>query len=274
MLAEAWTWQKWMVFSLPFALVVLGVAAWFVLRKTIRTRGRVNRSLREDPDINEWLVVFNWSRKVLYLPTVLASVLAAVLMYFLPERGLHATIIGGVWLGVFFLNFLVDEYEMSVKVLLIIVLCVFLLVLWLVFMDWLHPFARLFRHLGVAISPTVYLLVAGMFLIAIAISWLRGLFYYVAITPNYLNIQIGPTETGEQVSREEYSTRVDTGDFLERLLGYGRIIITFADQRRQPLVLLVGRIGTVASRLESIRGKLAVDRYQAHREGIGPSDDI
>jgi len=95
----------------------------------------------------------------------------------------------------------------------------------------------------------------------------RGLFYYVAITPNYLNIQSGPTETGEQVSREEYSTRIDTGDFLERLFGFGRIIITFSDTRRQPLFLLVGRIGKKASTLESIRGKLAVDRYQPVREG-------
>ena len=106
-----------------------------------------------------------------------------------------------------------------------------------------------------------------MFMLAILIAWLRGLFYYVAITPNYMNIQVGPTETGEQIAREEYSTRIDTGDFLERLLGFGRIIITFSDQRRQPMMLLVGRIGKKAALLESIRGKLAFDRHQPAREG-------
>jgi hypothetical protein len=128
------------------------------------------------------------------------------------------------------------------------------------------PFVRAFRHLAVSVNSTGYLVIAALFLVATFVSWLRGLFYYVALTPNYLNIQTGPTETGEQVSREEYSTRIDTGDFLERLFGFGRIIITFSDQRRQPVVLLVGRIGRKAAKLESIRGKLAVDRYQAARE--------
>ncbi|MCD6364588.1 MAG: hypothetical protein J7M14_01805, partial [Planctomycetes bacterium] len=109
--------------------------------------------------------------------------------------------------------------------------------------------------------------VIGMiFLCAIVISWIKGLFYYVAITPNYMNIQVGPTETGEQIAREQYSTRIDTGDFLERLFGFGRIVITFRDQRRQPIMMLVSRIGKTAAKLESIRGKLAVDRYQPSRE--------
>jgi hypothetical protein len=83
--------------------------------------------------------------------------------------------------------------------------------------------------------------------------------YYVAITPNFMNVQSGPTETGEQIFREEFSTRIDTDDFLERLPGFGRIIVTFADQRRQPLMLLVGWIGRKAARLESIRGKIVVN---------------
>lgn len=255
-----WPWQKWVIFAIPFAIVLFGLIAWALLRKTIRTRSRVNRHLRDDPDINEWLVVFNWSRKVLYVPTIIVSFIAAIIMYIAPEWA-HAPIVGGAWLGVFFANFLVDEYELSIKVLLIGILCATVLVLWLTFMEWLMPFLRLFRHLAITINGTGYLIIALMFLLAIGISWLRGLFYYVAITPNYLNIQIGPTETGEQISREEYSTRVDTGDFLERLLGFGRIIITFADQRRQPMMLLVGRIGKRAAKLESIRGKIAVDRY-------------
>lgn len=263
-----WSWHKWVVFALPGGFCLLGVIAWLMLRKTLRSRIRVQRQLRKDPDINEWLVVFNWSRKTLYVPTILASLLASAIMYMWPEGG-YVQIVGGVWLAVFFFNFLVDEYEMSVKVLLIVVLCIVILFLWLSFLDWLMSFLRLFRHLDVAINGTGFLIVALIFLMAIGISWLRGLFYYVGITPNYLNIQVGPTETGEQISREEYSTRVDTGDFLERLLGFGRIIITFADHRRQPMVLLVGRIGRRAAKLESIRGKLAVDAFQAAREGGG-----
>jgi hypothetical protein len=77
---------------------------------------------------------------------------------------------------------------------------------------------------------------------------------------------VGVTETGEQISREDYSTRVDTGDFLERIMGFGRIIITFRDNRRLPLSLLVGRIGKKAATLESLRGILAVDAHHPNRE--------
>ncbi len=256
-----WQWQKWAVFSVPFILLVLGVLAWLLLRKTIRSRVRVERQLRDDPDINDWLVVFNWSRKVLYVPTIIASIVAAIVMFIRPT-GDHAGVVGGIWLAVFFVNFLIDEYEMSVKLLLIVLLCLIVLFLWLSFMDWLGGFLGVFKKLSVTINGLGYLIIAIIFLLAIGVSWLRGLFYYVAITPNYLNIQTGPTETGEQISREEYSTRVDTGDFLERLLGFGRIIITFADHRRLPMMLLVWRIGKGAARLESIRGKISVDFHQ------------
>ncbi|KPK85690.1 MAG: hypothetical protein AMJ81_03165 [Phycisphaerae bacterium SM23_33] len=262
-------WKKIVVLLLPFFLVIVAAIAWLVLKRTIRSRFRMERQLRDDPDINEWLVVFGWSRKVLYGPTILMCLVAAALMLARETRAipnLNAGIVGGIWLAVFFVNFLVDEYEMSVKVLLIALLLLLVLFLWLLFLGWVVPFVRAFRHLAVSVNSTGYLVIAALFLVATFVSWLRGLFYYVALTPNYLNIQTGPTETGEQVSREEYSTRIDTGDFLERLFGFGRIIITFSDQRRQPVVLLVGRIGRKAAKLESIRGKLAVDRYQAARE--------
>jgi len=270
MLAAAWDIQRIIIFCLPFLLLLFAAAACLLMRKTIRTRLRVGKQLRDDPDINEWLVVFSWSRKVLYVPAILASLIAAVFMV-LQETGvwgsMNTNIVGGTWLAIFFLNFLIDEYEISVKVLLIAILCVIVLALWLTFMHWLVPFLKLFRRVQVSISSSGYVAIAAIFLLAIFISWLRGLFYYVAITPNYLNVQVGPTETGEQVSREEYSTRIDTGDFLERLQGFGRIIITFSDQRRQPMMLLTRRIGRKAARLESIRGKLAIDRLQTAREG-------
>ncbi len=264
-----WDWKRIGIFLIPFVLILIAVIVWLFMRKTLRTRLRMERQLRQDPDINEWLVVFGWSRKVLYMPTILISAVACILMYLQTGgvwESLNVNIVGGIWLGVFFLNFLVDEYEMSIKLLLIVVLCLVILGLWLAALDWFVPFLRFFKKLRVAISPQGYLVLAALFLLAVGVAYLKGLFYYVAITPNYLNIQVGPTETGEQVSREEYSTRVDTGDFLERVLGFGRIIVTFADQRRQPLMLLVGRIGKKAAKLESIRGKLAVDRYQPHRE--------
>lgn len=268
MLAVDWTPEKIIVFVAPFALLAIGALAWaLLLRRTIRTRLRTARQLRDDPDINEWIVVFPWSRKVLYVPTVLVSLGAGVAMLFLSPDSHAGHVIGGIWLAVFVLNFLVDEYEINVKVILIAVFFFGAMCLWLLLMGWLGGFFRFFRVLEIGLSAAAYFVLAGLFLAAIGVSWVRGLFYYVAITPNYLNIQAGPTESGEQINHAEYSTQVDTGDFLERLLGFGRIIVTFRDQRRAPLQMLVCRIGRRAQLLESIRGKLAVDRSQPAREG-------
>ncbi|MBT3201881.1 MAG: hypothetical protein HN350_18425 [Phycisphaerales bacterium] len=259
-----WPLSKIIVFAVPFLVLGGGILTFFMLKKTIRTRLRVGKQLQEDPDINEWLVTFDWSRKVLYVPTIIMSLLASLAMGLVQMDVLTDSmvpVIGGVWFTIFAINFLVDEYEVSIKVLLILILCVVAMFLWLHFMGWVESFVHSLRHIGIEVDWMGYLLIAGLFSMAVLISYLRGLFYYVAITPNYMNIQTGPTETGEQVSREEYSTRVDTGDFLERLFGFGRIIITFRDHRRQPLSLLVGRIGKQSQMLESIRGKLAMDRH-------------
>ncbi|MCK4275126.1 MAG: hypothetical protein KAX78_01325 [Phycisphaerae bacterium] len=261
-----WDLKTTIIFLIPFAVLAVGVIVWVFVRRTIRTRVRTGKTLKADPDINEYLVVFGWTRKVLYIPTILASLGGCVLMLFFDLSGTAAQIVGGVWFGVFFANFLIDEYDINIKVLLIGVLCVIGAGLWLVSMGWLGDFLRFFRHLGISLAAMGYLLIAIVFTLAVVISWLKGLFYYVAITPNYLNVQVGPTETGEQIAREQYSTRVDTGDFLERLMGFGRIIITFSDQRRQPIVLLVGRIAGKAQLLESIRGKLAFDLDRQTRQ--------
>ena len=244
-------------------VLAAGVVVWGVLGKTVRSRLRMEKMLRNDPDINDWLIVFNWTPKILYLPTIAVSVVACLLM-FLKQAGwffeaVTPEMIGGVWLIVFFVNFLVEEFEISVKLLLITIVSVGFLLLWLHLLGWVAGFLRLFRHLAVSVNATGYLLVAIIGLLTICVSWLRGLFYYMAITPNYMNLQVGPTETGEQIGREDYNSRVDTSDFLERLLGFGKILITFKDQKRQPISLLVWRIDKKAQLLEKVRGKFAID---------------
>jgi len=259
-----WTSNK--MIALYILLGVLGatVAAWLLLRKTVRTRLRMTKTLNDDPDINDWLIIFNWSTKVLYVPTMAASLCASVLMFMKEsEWGVFSTInpsvIGGIWFVIFLINYLVEEYNISIKILLISLVSVGFVFLWLNLVGWVPAFLRLFKHLALEISGTGYLLVTLIGLLTIGISWFKGLFYYVTVTPNYMNIQEGPTETGEQIGREDYNSRIDTSDFLERLLGFGRIVITFKEKSRTPMILLVWRVRSKAQRLEKVRAKLAVD---------------
>jgi hypothetical protein len=261
-MVATWSTTQWVVFYTPAALLlVAGVVGW-MLRKTIRGRVGLARQLRLDPDIAEFMIVFDWSRKVLYLPTIAGAIVCGILMTFLEEGGQASLILGGSWLGLFFLNFLVDEYEVSLKVLLIALLGLFLLCLWLVMLHWLEPVMSIFTKLRISISAAGFFVIAGIFFVAVAISWLKGLFFYAALTPNYLNLQTGPTETGEQINHLDFTTRINTGDFLERLLGFGKIIITFRDNRRPPIHLLVWNIGRRAKTLESIRGKIAIETHR------------
>jgi len=254
-----WLSNKMIAIYIAIGLLAAATVAWLILRKTLRTRLRMEKAIRLDPDINDWLIVFNWTPKVLYVPTIVASLIAAGISCF---PGISGAAVGGVWFAVFFLNFLIEEYDISIKILLITIVSLGFFLLWLHLLGWVVPFLRLFRNIAVSMNATVYLLVGIIGLLAIIISWLKGLFYYVTITPNYMNLQEGPTESGEQIGREDYNSRVDTSDFLERLMGFGKIIITFKDRKREPIVVLVWRIQKKAQLLESVRAKFAIDHLQ------------
>jgi hypothetical protein len=250
---------------IALAVAIAGVGAWLLLRRTLRTRLQTEKALRLDPDMNDWLVIFGWTPKILYVPSMLAALLAAVLM-FLQESGwrvfagIDPHVVGGIWFAIFFVNFLVEEYNITLKLLIITFSCAGFLLLWLHLLGWVTGFLGLFGHLAFSISGMGYLLIALIGALTIGVSWLRGLFYYVAITPNNLDTQSGPTEAGEQIGREDYSTKIDTRDFFERLLGFGRIIVIFKDGHRPPINLLVWRVDKKAQMLDKVRAKLTVDR--------------
>ncbi|HUV66507.1 MAG TPA: hypothetical protein VMW24_21645 [Sedimentisphaerales bacterium] len=267
-----WGSNQMIALYVAAGVLTAAVAAWFILRKTVRTRLRMQKVMRQDPDINDWLIIFNWTPKILYAPTIVASLLACVLMFL---HGTHwwfmdsipEVAIGGIWLTVFFMNFLIEEYSISIKILLIMLVSLGFFLLWLHLLGWVTGFLRLFRHLAVSINCTGYLLISIIGLLTILISCFKGLFYYIAITPNYLNLQEGPTESGEQIGREDYNSRIDTSDFLERLMGFGKIVITFKDKKREPITVLVWRIRKKAQLLEKVRAKFAIDHIQQPAPG-------
>lgn len=262
-----WVSNQMIAVYIVIGLLAFAVGAWCFLRKTFRTRLKMQKVMKLDPDVSDWLIIFNWTPKILYAPTIAASLIASLLMY-LNEIDLWffgsipGVVIGGIWLTIFFLNFLVEEYSISIKILVIAMVSLGCFFLWLNLLGWVVGFLRLFKHLALSVNATGYLLVGIIGMLTILISWLKGLFYYMTITPNYMNLQEGPTESGEQIGREDYNSRIDTSDFLERLMGFGRIIITFKDKKREPISILVWRIQKKAQMLEKVRAKFAIDYPQ------------
>ena len=259
-----WMRGEMIAIYIAVGLAVATIVAWLLLRQTLRTRLRMKAIMIKDPDIDDYLIIFDWTSKVLYFPTMIASIVAANLM-FLQEADLwffssiNPKIIGSAWFIIFFVNFIIEEYDITIMVLLTSLLGIAFLLLWLNLVGWVSGFLGLFKHFALSISATGYLLVSIIGFLTILISWLKGLFYYVTITPNYMNLQEGPTETGEQIGREDYNTRIDTSDFFGRLLGFGKIVITFKDRKRQPICLQVSNIRSKAQLLERVRAKLVID---------------
>jgi hypothetical protein len=255
----SWFSNEMIALYIAVGFVIAIAVAWFVLRKTFRTRLRMEKAIRDDPDINDWLIVYNWTPKILYVPTIFASLLAAALLC---VPCIPPAAVGGVWFIIFLMNFLVEEYNISIKILLIALVSLGFFLLWLHLLGYVVGFFKLFRRVAISMNATVYLLVGIIGLLVIFISWLKGLFYYMTFTPNYMNIQEGPTESGEQIGREDYNTRIDTSDFLERIMGFGRMIITFKDRKREPIIVLIWRIQKKAQQLENVRAKFAIDHLQ------------
>lgn len=257
---DHWDTTKWVVFFLPLLIALIGLGVYFLMRKTIRTRTEMDRQLEKDPDINEWLVIFDWSRKVIYMPTVIVSIICFIASVLGLSEGILGTL-GTIWLFVFLCNFIVEEFQVGAKEVLIMLLFAVGAGIWMAFLGFLDPFVDFIGGLSVQMNGLGYLLIALVFLSAIAISWLRGMFRYAVLTPNYVNIQSGMTETGTQIGREDYSTSVDTGDILERLMGFGRINIHYTrDAGRPQDSFLVWNIGRKSRKIESIRSAITIER--------------
>jgi hypothetical protein len=93
------------------------------------------------------------------------------------------------------------------------------------------------------------------------IGWMHGLFHYMAITPNMADLQRGLTETGRQIKNADYDVDFDATDVVERwLFGFGRIIISFRDPNRPPMVFFVPRASVVDERIRRVRSVTAIDR--------------
>jgi len=251
--------DRYLLMFAPLILFLLVLAVWLLMRRTMRTRIEMDRQLRKDSEINEWLVVFGWTDKIIYVPTVVLSLLFFALS-FVPRMPMGT--LGAVWLAVFLVNFVIEEYQIGVKELIILVLAGVGLFVWLDLVGLLDEITKTLGGIDARMSGFAYLAFALIFLFAIGVSWIRGLFNYVAITQNYVKIQKGPTESGQQISRGEYSTVIDTADILERMLGFGKIGINFRDTSIQPISMLVWGIGRKSRRLESIRGAITIDNRE------------
>ena len=114
---------------------------------------------------------------------------------------------------------------------------------------------------GVSLPVKLYLMTAFMISLVIFIGWMNGLFHYVAITPNVADLQRGLTETGRQIKNADYDVDFDATDVVERwLFGYGRIILSFRDASKSPMVFFVPHASVIDDQIRRVRSVMVIDR--------------
>ena len=245
--------------------VLAAEAALVILLRTARTRYSVERKILAHREVNEYVILWNRPRWVLYMPTLVTALVFGLAIYLrqwgmLPEA-VTPRMLGGIWVVLCILNVMVEQFHMSIKTVLILVptLGVLLLVLHLVKLA--DDALGMLHHFAVDVPPKLYFMTAGVIALVIFIGWVRGLFHYMAITPNVADLQRGLTETGRQVKNADYEVDFDATDVVERwLFGFGRIIISFHDPNRPARIYFVPHASKVDERIRRARSVTAIDR--------------
>jgi hypothetical protein len=261
---EEWGSDPMLATYIGAAFLVVSALVTIVVIKTVRTRFKKERAIQEQPEVNEYVILWNYPRWALYLPSVVLALLAGTVTVLVEHEAFHFPLstMGGIMLAFVFLNLCVEQFHLSVKTLLIIVLAAATALLVLHLSALAPNILRFLRNtVKVKIPAAVYFFSVFSVAFVIFIGWLKGLFNYIAITPNTADLQRGATESGEHILTKDYNIQLDTSDFVERwIFGFGRVILTFRD--RPPLTYFVPRASKIAEKIGRVRAVMAIDRSE------------
>jgi hypothetical protein len=255
----SWTMPKAIALYFGSGILSFGILAFVLLMRRATTRWEMEERLRLDGDINDWLVIFNWTKKILHVPTICCAFLAAFVVWLFPESG---KVVGAVWFCVWLLCHTIEDNDIGLSVAIAMFVAVLLFIVLAIFGGVLDDIAALARLISLTASPSLYIGFGLVYLISILISYIKGLFYYVAIEPNQMIVQFKIGEDGETFQRTQYDARVEaTADIFEWFFfDTATIKIQFRDGKRSPMEYYVGRIRRKARYLSAVLGVTAIDR--------------
>jgi len=246
---------SWVSLRMISSYIVVGITlaailAGFILHETksVRTRIARDNELRQDSNISVWLTTFDWTWLVLFVPSIVILILCGIVGYIInwtiPEGQANLIIhraLGGFTFGFFCLNAAVVIFKLTPNRVLILFLAIggFCLILLLMGVGILLNFFENFKYLGVKVDPLGYLLMAYVGFFLLRLIWIAGLFDYIAMAPNRLDIQRGLSESERGIQRKDFRVSIDTEDVILRLFKVGRIIISFPQSDRLPMSYLV-----------------------------------
>jgi hypothetical protein len=265
---EGWGSNAMIATYVLVGLVIAGEIVLIITLKTARTRYSVEKMILNHGDVHEYAILWDRPRWVLFTPVMGVSILFGICML-LSDAGwfpqaITPRMLGGIWVVLCVLNVLVEQFHMSIKVVFIVVPTLGALLLLLHLINYADDVIHLVRYAAVAVPAKLYFMTAFVVALVMLIGWIQGLFYYMAITPNVADLQRGLTETGRQIKNADYDVDFDATDVVERwLFGFGRIIISFRDPSRPPMVFFVPHASKTDDRIRRVRSVTAIDRTPA-----------
>ena len=220
-------------------ILAFAILAFILLMRRATTRWQMEIRLSDEHE--SWLVVFNWTKKILHVPTIMWSLPAALIVWYFPAK---SEIVGLSWFCVWLFCHTIEDYDFSFAVSIAIGASMFLFIVLTVFggvLDDIYGYAKL---ISIFASPALYLGVGLAYLTSILISYIRGLFHYVAITPNQMIIQSTIGEDGETIQRRKYDAKVEAANDVVEWYMYnvGTLKIWFHEGRREPMSFYVSGI--------------------------------
>jgi hypothetical protein len=222
------------------------------------------------PKASDSLVIRPWPKIILMLPTLFAAIICGASMswYQMPEANAP---FGSVqhYIGLFFLfvlavNLTMVLYDLSLRGFLLVVLLIAVLVLVLALINssmdksvW--AFVGKVLSVKVVANDRFYFLFAMVLLFNLAIAWIITRFNYWKIEHNEIIIHRGFMHEQERHPTAQARFTLVIDDVVEyAILGTGRLVFHFGDNRTQHELSTVLFVHRKAKKLDELLGRISV----------------
>jgi hypothetical protein len=205
----------------------------------------------------------SYPKTVLFYPTMLVSLILALIEWILPLSDQLKFVIGFLWFVVFTWNLFVLSFEFSKGVIVAIFLTIVILILGAALfftmtglVPWIHP--AIFQLYVNAYSLLAFFLVFG---IVILLSWISTRFYYFRITHNEVIYKKGLLGDVERYATANLTVHKEILDLFEyALFRSGRLTIEVPGRKLAITIENVPRINSVERKILYLLGRLEVDK--------------
>jgi hypothetical protein len=209
------------------------------------------------------VTIRSYPKTVLFYPTMLVSLILAILEWIFPLTDQLKFVIGFIWFVVFTWNLFVLSFEFSKGVIVALFLTVVILILGaaLVFtttgiLPWIHP--AIFQLYLNAYSLLGFFLVFGF---VILLSWISTRFYYFRVTHNEVIYKKGLLGDVERYATANLTVNKEILDIFEyALFRSGRLTIEVPGRKLAIVIQNVPRINSVERKILHLLGRIEIDK--------------